>query len=156
MYNATQIGENLFSCNECGGKIDSGFMNFYNHSLICKKPNTWPIDPNAPKISKYRFTDVLNNKNKNYDLILVGGNHLNSLAVELAKYNEFNGVKICHTEKSLDELMLENGIRSDFNFKITAPPIIPELTLKDNFVYSGKSPRNMRREKSRKAKKRRK
>ena len=155
MYNATQIGENLYSCNECGGKIDSGFMNFYNHSLICRKYKTWPIDPNAPKISKYRLTDVLNNKNKNHDLILVGGNHLNSIAVELAKYNEFNGVKICQTE-SLDELMLENGIRSDFNFKITAPPIIPELTLKDDFVYSGKSARNMRREKSRKTKKRRK
>ena len=85
------------------------------------------------------------NKNNN-PIIIIGGGDNDSLMIELVRINAENQkLEIITIEEAKEKGLIENYI--------TQPPILHELTFTDDFSEV-RSARNIRREKSRKSKKR--
>lgn len=87
-------------------------------------------------------------EDKKPNVIIVGSGHdAGLLAMKIAEMKLENpNVEIVTLEEAKERGLTET-------YKITAPPPLPELYLKDNFFSDGKSARNKRREAERKAKK---
>ena len=82
------------------------------------------------------------------NVIIIGSGHdAELLAIKIAEMKLENpNVELITLEEAKEKGLTET-------YKITAPPPLPELYLKDNFFSDGKSARNKRREAERKAKK---
>lgn len=88
-------------------------------------------------------------EDKKTNVIIVGSGHNSGLlAMKIAEMRLENpNVEIVTIEEAKERGLTET-------YKITAPPPLPEIYLKDNFFSNGKSARNERREAERKSKKR--
>lgn len=88
-------------------------------------------------------------EDKKPNVIIVGSGHdAGLLAMKIAEIKLENpNVEIVTLEEAKERGLTET-------YKITAPPPLPELYLKDNLFSDGKSARNKRREAERKSKKR--
>ena len=88
-------------------------------------------------------------EDKKPNVIIVGSGHnAGLLAMKIAEMKLENpNVEIVTLEEAKERGLTET-------YKITAPPPLPELYLKDNIFSDGKSARNKRREAERKSKKR--